>query len=256
MSQTQTATPAPAASDFLNSWSLRMEEVHDAAKPGAARKLALVSAISGIVFTILYVVAYLLLERTPLGSAPDQEIIDYYADDRNLTLSVAGLVVMPFAGIAFLWFMVALRAAVGATGQPVSRALGHVQQAAGIVFLALLFVGTAALVATPVSIRFADAETDPIVARMLPTLGTAVLLFFAMRMAAIFVFTTSSIGKATGLVPGWFTWVGYAVGVALLLAWTLATWFALLFPAWVLVLSTLVLWRSRTHRHTRTETEA
>jgi len=194
MGQREPDTTPTGSSDFLNAWALRAEEAHDPAKPGAWRKLALVSAISGIAFTILYVVAYLLLERTPLGSAPDQEIIDYYADDRNLTLSIAGLVVMPFAGIAFLWFMVALRATVGATGQPVSRALGHVQQAGGIVFIALLFVGTAALVATPISIRFADAETDPIVARMLPTLGTAVLLFFAMRMAAIFVFTTSETG--------------------------------------------------------------
>ena len=246
MSQTEQTASAPAAPDFLNSWALRMEQAHDAAKPGAWRKLALVAAVAGIAFAVLYAIAYVLLDRTPLGSASDQELIDYYGDDRNLTLSIAGLVVIPFAGIAFLWFMVALRAAVGATGIPVSRALGRVQQAGGIVFLALLFVGGAALVATPISIRFANGETDPIVARTLPTLGTAVLLFFAMRMAAIFVFTTSSIGRATGLIPSWFAWVGYGVGVALLLAWTLATWFALLFPAWVAVLCVLVLWRART----------
>lgn len=243
MSQLEQTPSAPATSDFLNSWSLRMEEAYDAAKPGAWRKLALTAAIAGIVFTILYVVSYVLLDRTPLGSATDAELVDYYGDDRNLTLTVAGMLVMPFAGIAFLYFMVALRAAAGATGRHFSRVLGNVQFAVGILFVGLLFVATAALVATPASIRFADGQTDPIVARMLPTLGTTVLLMFAMRMASMFVFTTSSIGRATGLIPGWFAWAGYVVGLLLLFSATLATWFALLFPAWVVVLCVIVLGR-------------
>lgn len=104
-------------------------------------------------------------------------------------------------------------------------------------------MATAALVATPVGIRFADAETDPIVARMLPTLGTAVLLMFAMRMASMFVLTTSSIGRATGLIPRWYAWAGDAVGLLLLSSWTFAAWFALLFHLRVLVLCVIVLWR-------------
>ena len=70
-----------------------------------------------------------------------------------------------------------------------------------------------------------------------------VLLGFGMRMTSMFVFTSSSIGRATGLIPKWFAYVGYVVGLVLLLAFTVAAWFALLFPVWVLVLCILILWR-------------
>jgi len=47
---------------------------------------------------------------------------------------------------------------------------------------------------------------------------------------------SSSIGRATGLIPRWFAYAGYVVGLVLLLSYTVAAWFALLFAAWVLVL--------------------
>jgi hypothetical protein len=237
------AAPAARTGDALNDWALRVEDASLTTAPGARRTLTLVGCIAGIAFVVLYAISYSLLQRTPLGNAPDAEIIDYYGEAGNLTLTLAGMVMMPFAGIAFLYFMVTLRAAAGATGIRFSRVLAHVQQAVGIAFVVLLFVGTAALIATPASIQFADAQTDPVVARMLPTFGIAVLLMFGMRMASMFVLTTSSIGRATGLIPSWFAWSGYAVGLLLLFTATLATWFALLFPAWVLVLCVMLLWR-------------
>lgn len=38
-----------------------------------------------------YVVAYVLLDRTPLGTATDAQLVDHYGDDRDLTLTLAGL---------------------------------------------------------------------------------------------------------------------------------------------------------------------
>jgi len=247
-------SPPAGPSDRLNDWALRAEDPRDPSTRGAWRKLASVSAIAGLVFAVLYLASYLLLDRTPLGGASDQQILAYYAEGRNLTITIAGMLVMPFAGIAFLYFMEAMRASAMATGLRFSRLLASVQLATGILFVGLLFVATASIVATPASIRFADASTDPIVARMLPTLGTAILLMFAMRAASMFVFTTSSIGRATGLIPSWFTWVGYAVGLLLLFTATLATWFALLFPAWVVALCAIVLWQ-HSARHTEASSD-
>ena len=70
-----------------------------------------------------------------------------------------------------------------------------------------------------------------------------VLLGFGMRMASMFVFTSSSIGRATGLIPKWFAYVGYVVGLVLLFAFTVAAWFALLFALWVLAVCIIILWR-------------
>lgn len=239
----QNPAPEPVTRDVVNDWVLRFEGAHEAAKPRAARRTAQLAAILGLAFVALYAISFFLLEATPLGRASGQELVDYYADGKNLTLTLAAMVLMPFAGIAFIWFMVALRAAAAATGRPVSRLVGHVHQATGIAFVALLFVATAAYIATPTVVDFAGAEPDPAVARVLPLLGTTVLLFFAMRMAAMFVFTSSSIGLATGLLPKWFAYLGYVVGLALLLAFSVAAWFALLFAAWVLSLCLIILWR-------------
>jgi hypothetical protein len=151
--------------------------------------------------------------------------------------------IMPFAGIAFLYFMVFLRRLAAQTGLPVSRILGNVQQGAGLIFIAVLFVATAALGAAPASLQFAGMETDPLLARVLPLFGTTTLLMFGMRMASMFAFTSSSIGRATGMIPNWFGYLGYLVGVALLLAFTFQTWFALLFAAWVFLLCIIILIR-------------
>ena len=234
---------APAQSDFLNDWALGVEAAEETVKPGGWRKIALPAAIAGIIFVVLYVISYYLLAKTPLGNATDAEIIAYYGDGKNLTLTLAGMLIMPFVGIFFLYFMLLLRATARATGFRASRVLGNTQVATGTIFVALLFVATAGLVATPAAMRFASMQTDPVAARMLPIFSMTVLLGFGMRMASMFVFTSSSIGRATGLIPKWFVYVGYVVGLVLLLAFSIAAWFALLFAIWVLVLCIIVLWR-------------
>lgn len=237
------ATYAAGKPDLLNDWSLRIEEYAGEQKPGAWRKLALSAAIAGIVFVILYAISYYLLGQSPLGDATDAEIAAYYADGRTLTLTLAGMFIVPYAGIAFLYFMVMLRAMAQATRIRFSRVLGNVQFGAGLVFLALVFAAAGAQVATTASMQFADMQADPVAVRILPFYSSTLLVMFAMRMASMFVFTTVSIGWATRLIPSWFRWLSYLVGVLLLLAATFAAWFALLFAGWVLVLCGLILWR-------------
>jgi len=237
------AALAPGHSDILNDWALRAEETEEAVKPGGWRKIALPAAIAGIIFVVLYLISFYLLARTPLGNATDAEIIAYYGDETSLTLTLAGMLIMPFVGIAFLYFMVLLRATARATGLRASRVLGNAQLATGTIFVALLFVATAGLVATPAALRFANMQTDPVAARILPIFSMTVLLGFGMRMASMFVLTSSSIGRATGLIPKWFAYVGYVVGLVLLLAFTVAAWFALLFAIWVLAVCIIILWR-------------
>jgi len=69
-------------------------------------------------------------------------------------------------------------------------------------------------------------------------------LVLAMRLAAIFVIATSSIGRHTAVLPAWFIWLGCVVGALLLLAATLSAVLILVFPAWVLTLCVLLLVRA------------
>ena len=64
---------------------------------------------------------------------------------------------------------------------------------------------------------------------------------YAMKMAAVFIFVTSSIGLRTAFLPRWLAVVGFAVGLVLLLVMTNFAWIALLFPGWVLLVSAYIL---------------
>ena len=69
----------------------------------------------------------------------------------------------------------------------------------------------------------------------------ALMNTFGMRMAAVFMFVTSTIGLRTAVLSRWVSFVGFALGLVLLLVITDFAWIALLFPFWVLLLSTCIL---------------
>src|SRR5262249_60222241 len=96
---------------------------------------------------------------------------------------------------------------------------------------------------TSVSMDYVQSRVDPMLARELPQYGRALVVVFAMRMAAIFVFTSSRLGRVTGLLPRWFVVVGFLVGLFLLLSSSFSRVLVLVFPVWLLLLCAAVVWR-------------
>jgi hypothetical protein len=86
---------------------------------------------------------------------------------------------------------------------------------------------------------------DPVTARQFTDLGWALVAVFAMRMGAVFVITTSALGRRHGFLPAWFVIVGYLIGLFLLLSASVSTLFALVMPLWMLVLGGFLLIRAR-----------
>ena len=62
---------------------------------------------------------------------------------------------------------------------------------------------------TTVSVEVAGATVEPAIARQLPLYGHTLMFGFALRMAAMFVFTTSTTTRKMRVLPGWFTLAGY-----------------------------------------------
>ena len=62
-----------------------------------------------------------------------------------------------------------------------------------------------------------------------------------MRMAAVFTLSVSTLGLRTGALPRWVSFIGYAVALALLVAAGEHKWTQLVFPAWVLLVSLVIL---------------
>jgi hypothetical protein len=231
MSASTTAPGDPSVPDALT-WS--------------PRRAAVLTATLGIVHATLFLVSVWLFAGVPGPRAPDAELAAFYASPERQRVILVWLYLMPFAGIAFLWFVVALRMWINESARRENVLLSNVQLVSGVLFLALFFAGAAATAAMATGVEFSDAPIDPAVARQLPLLGSTLLLVFAMRMAAVFVFATSSIGRSTGVLPRWFTLAGYPVGAFLLLSATFSKALVLVFPGWVLVLSLLLLlWARR-----------
>ena len=194
---------------------------------------------------MLFIAALLILTHGPGVDASNEEIVKYYSNSSSLRWQlVAGLYLMPFAGIAFIWYIVALRAWAQGYVRRQNALLSNVQLVAGIIYTTLFFAGAAAISVTASTAQFND-QINPDLARLFPQYGANLVLVFAMRMASMFVLTTTNIMRASTVMPKWFAWIGYPVAVFLLLTPRSARCSIFVLPLWILAFCTLVALRAR-----------
>ena len=143
---------------------------------------------------------------------------------------------MPFAGIAFLWFIGVVRDQLGDVED---RLFSTVFLGSGLLFLAMLFAGAAASTSVlELAIRPSpDVEVWAFGRDSTQTLVSV----YAMRMAAVFTISVSTVGMRTRAIPRWVAYLGYAVALVLLVAAGEHRWSQLIFPVWVLLLSIVIL---------------
>jgi hypothetical protein len=211
-----------------------------------------VVAISGTIFAALYI-ASLVFARLAVPADPTEP--GAWLGDPTLSRFVGyALNVIPFTGIAFLWFMGVLRSRIGSRED---RFFATVFLGSGLLFVAMLFVAAAifqGLLAT-----FAGDASLPgrsgtyAVAR---AVGYTIINTYAVKMEAVFIIVTSSIGLRTAVFPRWMVFVGYVLALAMLLTISDFAWIALVFPSWVLLLSAYILVTDAGQRHSATGVEA
>jgi hypothetical protein len=195
------------------------------------------AALAGIAFSALYAVGLVLI-RTVVPADPNdagQWLTD--SGRRGTVLFALGLV--PFAGIAFLWFVGVLRDRVG---EDEDKFFGTVFLGSGLLFVGMLFVA-AALAAGMVAA--AGDAADKLLSSGTWEFGRQaayeLMVVYAMRMAAVCTLVISTILRRTRLAPRWLVASGYVIAIVLLLTVGSVPWIELLFPAWVLALSVHVL---------------
>jgi hypothetical protein len=209
------------------------------------RNAGFLTAAAGTAHAVLFLLSFWLLSGRPAPDANDADVVRYYSSDDSRRSILVGLYLMPFSGIAFIWFIVALRMWISSSTRRVNELLSNVQLVSGIIFTTLFFGTAAAISVIAASVEFSDSQIDPDLARQFPQFGASLFFVFGMRMAAMFVFTTTNIGRHAGILPRWFVIVGFVVGLFLLLSASFYVWFAIVFPAWVLVLSIILFDRAR-----------
>ena len=154
---------------------------------------------------------------------------------------------MPFAGVMFLWFVAVIRDQVG---EREDRFFATVFFGSGLLFVATLFAAAAAASTPVVAVRYLHLPPPSVETFDLTRALSYTLMFaFGTRAAAVFMIATATIGIKSGVFPRWFAWIGYLLGIVLLVAVAFWDWFVLVLPAWVAVVSLFILKRERTRRH-------
>jgi hypothetical protein len=190
------------------------------------------AAWAGIVFAVLAATAMILIR---LSAPADSGQAGAWLSDqsRRQAVSVA-LNLVPFAGIAFLWFVGVVRDRIG---QLEDRFFATVFLGSGLLFVGMFFVA-AALAGGLVDAATAHPSSTGSDTLSLGRDSTSILLnVYAMRMAAVFTLTTINIARRTQIVYRWLWMAGTLVAIALLVATSASAWVELLFPAWILALS-------------------
>jgi hypothetical protein len=193
------------------------------------------AAIAGILFSVLLLASFGLL-RTSIPADPLAPGTWLSGHARTIGLALNSI---PFAGIAFLWFIGVLRDRLGARED---RLFATVFLGSGLLFLALLF--SAAAVVGAIIIAFAarpDQPVDPDTFTLVRTLAFNLMNIYAVKMAGVFMISTSTIAVYTGFVPRYIAFLGHGLALVLLLGSGYLTWSFFVFPLWVLLLSIQIL---------------
>ena len=143
---------------------------------------------------------------------------------------------VPFAGIAFLWFIGVIRDQLGDVED---RLFSTVFLGSGLLFLAMLFMS--AVNASSLTAMLAGSEVNADVWAFGRTSTQTLISVYAMRMAAVFTLSVSTVGLRTSAFPRWVAILGYLVAVTLLVVAGDHKWIQLVFPAWVLLVSVVIL---------------
>ncbi|MGH7070766.1 MAG: hypothetical protein ACREFO_12215 [Acetobacteraceae bacterium] len=193
------------------------------------------AAFAGIIFSLLLAISLLLL-RLSVPADP-HDVGEWLATERPRVSLALNLV--PFAGVAFLWFLGVLRDRLGARED---RFFATVFLGSGLMFLGMLFVAAASV--DGLILAYAGAPATAARSGVF-AFGRAfaydIMHIYAFKMAAVFMVTASTLLLFTQAAARWVAILGYAAALTLLVASGFSDWSLFLFPAWVLLVSTYIL---------------
>jgi len=208
-------------------------ERQDPLEAGSPLRTPRAAAGAGIAFALLTATSLILLR---LSTPSDPASAGQWLSDsgRRTAVSVA-LNLVPFAGIAFLWFIGVVRDRIGTRED---RFFATVFLGSGLLFVGMFF-SAAALAGGLISAAASHPSALPGSGTLALGRGaTSILLnVYSMRMAAVFTITTVTIARRTAFIPRWLWAAGLVTALVLLVAVSFSPWVELLFPAWILVLS-------------------
>lgn len=219
---------------------------------GGRLKTPRAAAIAGVIFSLLIALSTVLIKvwfPTNLSEAAH-----WLTDPGMRGVAIFALNLVPFAGIAFVWFIGVIRDHLG---EHEDRFFATVFLGSGLLYIAMLFASAAITLGLLSSFNtHSRVLVDPGAWAAGRGAAFSLVTVFATRMAAVFTISTATVFLRTRTVPRWLAFSGYAVALVLLFGSNLSEWLSLLFPTWVLLVSLSILKASLAmHRETSQDVE-
>ncbi|MBR0774763.1 hypothetical protein JQ543_15545 [Bradyrhizobium diazoefficiens] len=193
------------------------------------------AAIAGVVFSLLLFAVFILMRH----SVPRDPLETGAWLHTGATNVVIALNLVPFAGVAFLWFVGALRDKLGARED---QFFATVFLGSALLLLAMLFAAAAVVGAIILAFHAApEVLVNSATFHFGRGLAYGMINIYVVKTACVFMVTTSTIGVYTGFTPRWLAYGGYAVAAALMVGSYFFDWSLLVFPVWVMLVSISIL---------------
>lgn len=194
------------------------------------------AAIAGLIFSVLLILQMAL--SASIG-ADNPEVIDRALLDNWAQIGEIILAIVPFAGIAFLWFTGVIRDWLG---DREDRFFSTVFFGSGVIYVAMLFVYAAvigAVLGTYAVTSQLSLENDVFVFGF--SLINEILANYALRIAGVYMLSIGSLLVRTQRAPRWLILLTYVLAASFLLFIGLVSWARFFFPGWVIVISVYIL---------------
>jgi hypothetical protein len=149
------------------------------------------------------------------------------------------LVLVPFAGIAFLWFTGVMRDLLG---DREDKFFATVFLGSGIILVVMMFVWAAAYGAIFGTYQATvGVLTNFDIFVYATTFTNQIMGNYLLRMAGVYMLSTGSLWTRTKAVPRWMSIITFIVALSFLLFAGALRWARFIFPAWVLLVSVYIL---------------
>jgi hypothetical protein len=193
------------------------------------------AAVAGILFSVLLIIS-LVLVRLSIPADPQDAGAWLEGSWRNVRLA---LNLLPFSGVAFLWFIGVVRDRLG---EHEDRLFATVFLGSGLLFLAMIFASAAAAGGIVTAYGTAPSQLLESGAYGYGRAMTYELTnTYAIKMAGVFMISSCTLFLRLKLAPRWMVLLGYALALLLLLSIGFVSWISLVFPLWTLLISVYIL---------------
>ena len=207
--------------------------------PRALRSIE-AAAVAGLLHSALALIANWMLLSSPDPGDGNRVVADWYLDESNQRRIILAVNLLTVSAIMFLWFVAVIRRRVG---ERENRFFGTVFFGSALLLTSAWLVAAVFWAAPAMAGPTFDAVPDAGTVALSQAGAITVTSVVATRLEAVFIISTTTVGRLSEAFPKWLIVLGYVVGLTLLLVPVpnvVLTW---VFPIWVATVSGMLLIR-------------